>query len=73
MIEFKIRFKNGDVGYFRIEGINTMEQANELKKIAAKAFNNEVTGGIEMIDLSDDKITLIDISEIVTLGYSLVD
>lgn len=36
MIEFKIRFKNGDVGYFRIEGINTMEQANELKKLQLK-------------------------------------
>lgn len=73
MIEFKIKFKNGDVGYFKVENLNTIEEAEELKEFVVQSFKNDATGGFTMIDLSDDKITGINIREIVTLGYSLVD
>ena len=73
MIEFKIRFKNGDMAYFKVKDINTIEEAEEIKDWISNAMQNNLIGGFTMIDLIDDKITAINIREIVTFGYSLVD
>lgn len=37
-----------------------------------KCIKNEASGTFKMLDLADDKVTVINIREIVTLGYSLV-
>lgn len=73
MIEFKIRFKNGDMAHFKVKDVNTIEEAEKIKDWVSTAIKDEATGGFTMIDLIDDKITAINIREIVTFGYSLVD
>ena len=72
MVEFKIRFKSGDVGYFKPTSAIAIEQADELIECISEGIKNKVTGTFKMLDLTDDKVTVINIREIVTFGYSLV-
>ena len=37
-----------------------------------KCIKNESVGTFKMLDLTDDKVTVINIREIVTFGYGLV-
>lgn len=72
MVEFKIRFKSGDVGYFKPTSAVTIEEADEAIKLMSECIKNESIGTFKMLDLTDDKVTVINIREIVTFGYSLV-
>ena len=38
MIEFKIRFRSGDLGYFRIKDLETTEEAQEAIDVIANIF-----------------------------------
>ncbi|WP_133017105.1 hypothetical protein [Clostridium cuniculi] len=72
MVEFKIRFKSGDVGYFKPTSAITIKQADELIEGISELIKNKATGTFKMLDLTDDKVTVINVREIVTFGYSLV-
>lgn len=72
MVEFKIRFKSGDVGYFKPTCEITIEKADEVIEYIGEGIRNEGIGILKMLDLTDDKVTVINIKEIVTFGYSLV-
>lgn len=63
--EIKIRFRNGEVGYFKLEGDDIEEFFDYLKK----AIRDRVAGVLELIDLSDDKRTIVNILDISTFGY----
>lgn len=73
MIEFKIRFKSGDVGYFKPTSEITIEKADEVIEYIGKGIRNEATGMLKMLDLTDDKVTVINIKEIATIGYWVVE
>lgn len=71
MIEIKIRFKSGDVGYFKLpEGkkSNMKVYLSGLQKV----MRNECVGYITLIDLVENKETIIALQEIVSFGYSNV-
>lgn len=68
MVEIKIRFKNGDMGYFKpLEG----EESNMEAYLIGfqKIMRNEHVGYITLIDLVDNKETIIALQEIVSFGY----
>lgn len=69
MIEFKIRFKSGDVGYFKPASEITTEQADRLIEYIGEGIRNEATGILKMLDWTDDTVTVINIKEIATIGY----
>ena len=69
MVEFKIRFKSGDVGYFKPTSEITIEKADGLIKYIGEGIRNEATGILEMLDSTDDTVTVINIKEIATIGY----
>ena len=50
----------------------TIEKADEVIEYIGEGIRNEGTGILKMLDLTDDKVTVINIKEIVTFGYSLV-
>lgn len=68
MNEIKIRFKSGEVGYFKLLN-DEIEKVFETLDDAIRDGRNDT---LEAIDLADDKRTLIDISDISTFGYSKV-
>lgn len=72
MFEFKIRFKSGAVGYFRAAE-ETIEDVELLATMLRKVMEGNASGSITMIDLADNKTTLINLQEIETIGYSLVE
>lgn len=72
MIEIKIRFKSGDVGYFKF--LNEVHDA-EMEAcfdFLGDRFKNQAVGVIELIDLADNKRTYVNMSEIASFGYSNV-
>ncbi|HCL4479894.1 TPA: hypothetical protein N2D99_001961 [Clostridium botulinum] len=69
MNEIKIRFKSGEVGYFKLLN-DEIEKVFETLDDAIRDRRNDT---LEAIDLADDKRTLIDISDISTFGYSKVE
>lgn len=68
--EFKISFKNGHLGYFKMVN-DTDENARELYKYIGNAIGAGI-GSFELIDLTDGKKTYINVSDITTFGYSKV-
>ena len=77
VVVFKILFKNNTIGWYRIiedekDSEFTEEKKAELTLEAVKEQKlNRSTGILTMIDCTNDKKTIIDMSEIVTIGYSL--
>lgn len=78
-IEFKIMFKNGHVARYRFLDSATASTekemiiaAEELLKMFEDSKVNDKTGVVGLVECGSDKKTLIDISEIVTIGYKLV-
>lgn len=69
MIEFKIRFKSGDVGYFKPASEITTEQADRLIEYIGEGIRNEAAGIFKVSDSIDDTATVINIKEIATIGY----
>lgn len=72
MIEIKIRFKSGNVGYFKAADEVSESDMKVLFNVLNKCFNGEIVGAIQVIDLADNKRTSINMSEIASFGYSKV-
>lgn len=68
MNEIKIIFKNGVLGYYKYLG-DDIEKAFDF---LGDAIRDGAKGVLEVIDLMDDKRTIINISDISTFGYSKV-
>ncbi len=72
MNEIKIRFKNGEIAYFKLVD----EEEDIILKFyefLGDAIKDGARGVFEAIDLSDDKKTIIDIRDISTFGYSKIE
>ena len=63
--EIKIRFRNGEVGFFKLESDDIEEFCDALRNVITEG----TTGVLELIDLSDDKRTIVNILDISTFGY----
>ena len=81
-VEFKISFKNGNVGYYTYleDGTIDNQTEKEMIKNAEKDIKMALNFKAENMKLAmilkdciDDKKTMIDVSEIVTIGYSLAE
>lgn len=69
MNEIKIRFKSGEIGYFKLIDDDNIEKTFN---VLGDAIRDKVAGVFEAIDLADDKITIINILDISTFGYSKI-
>ena len=65
MNEIKIRFKSGEVAYFKLKNDNIDKLFDRL----GDAIRDGARGVIELIDLEDDKRTIVNFSEIASFGY----
>lgn len=72
MNEIKIRFKSGDIGYFKLID-DTDEYIQNIYNYITLAIREEMKGTFEVIDLTDDKKTSININEIASIGYSKIE
>nr|DAK74108.1 MAG TPA: hypothetical protein [Caudoviricetes sp.] len=69
MNEIKIRFKSGDVGYFKLED----DRIEDFFDFLREAIRDGLNGVLELIDLVDDKRTIINVKDITSFGYSKVE
>lgn len=72
MKEIKIRFKSGNIGYFKLiedSECNIEDILIALKKVIDRTH----TGYVTLIDLVDNKETMINLREIASLGYSNIE
>lgn len=65
MNDIKIRFKSGDVAYFKLKDDNIDKLFDRL----GDAIGDGARGVIELIDLADDKRTIVNFNEIASFGY----
>lgn len=65
MNEIKIRFKSGEVAYFKLKDNNV----NKLFDRLGDAIRDGARGVIELIDLADGKRTIVNFNEIASFGY----
>ena len=72
MIEIKIRFKSGNVGYFKLIEDPECNIERILKGLRAVMENTHV-GSMILTDLEDNKETIINVKEIESFGYKNVD
>lgn len=68
MNEVKIIFKNGLMGHYKYLG----DDIEKVFDFLGDAIRDGGKGVMEVVDLSDDKRTIINISDISTFGYSKV-
>ena len=69
MNEIKIRFKSGDVGYFKLDD----DRIEVFFDFLGEAIMDGLNGVLELIDLVDDKRTIINVKDITSFGYSKVE
>ena len=69
MVEIKIRFKSGEIGYFKLENYDIKKLFDRL----GDSIRDGAKGVIELIDLADDKRTIVNFDEIASFGYSEVE
>ena len=69
MSEIKIRFKSGDIGYFKLEE----DKIEEFFDFLGDAIRDRLDGVLELIDLVDDKRTIINVKDITSFGYSKIE
>lgn len=81
-VEFKISFKNGNVGYYtyledrEIDNKTEKEMIKNVERDIKMVFHHKsgnMKSVITLKDCFDNKKTMIDVSEIVTVGYSLAE
>jgi len=72
MYEIKIRFKSGEIGYFKSEN-NGEQLMLRIFDVLGDSIKDGVKGVIELIELTDKKRTIINISDITSFGYSFID
>ena len=68
MNEINIIFKNGILGYYKFLG----DDIEKVFDFLGDAIKDGSKGVLEVVDLIDDKRTIINISDISTFGYSKV-
>ena len=68
MNEIKIIFKNGILGYYKFLG----DDIEKVFDFLGDAIRDGSKGVLEVVDLIDDKRTIINISDISIFGYSKV-
>ena len=68
MIEIKILFKNGEYGYY-----TTSDNIEVVFELIGDAIRDSQSGVLLLKEISNDKQTLINIQEITTFGYSVVE
>ncbi|MFW2490741.1 hypothetical protein [Clostridium chromiireducens] len=75
MLEIKILFKSGYIGYFTPinEDDPTEESIFRLRELISTAKKQLMRGSFELKELKTDYITVIDVQEIVTFGTRLVE
>lgn len=66
MSEIKIRFKSGDVGYFKLED----DRIEDFFDFLGEAIRDGLNAVVELIDLKDNKRTIINVKDITSFGYS---
>ena len=66
MSEIKIRFKSGDVGYFKLED----DRIEDFFDFLGEAIRDGLNAVVELIDLKDNKRTIINVKDITIFGYS---
>lgn len=66
MNEIKIRFKSGDVGNFKL----TDDRIEDCFDFLKEAIRDGLNGVVELIDLKDNKRTIINVKDITSFGYS---
>jgi tyrosyl-tRNA synthetase len=71
MNEIKIRFSSGEIGYFKLVD-DTDENIVKTYDFLGDAIRDRSSGVFELIDLADDKKTIINIKDITSIGYSKV-
>ncbi|MDI9215965.1 hypothetical protein [Clostridium tertium] len=69
MVEIKIRFKSGEIAYFKLENYDIKKLFDRL----GDSIKDGAKGVIELIDLVDDKRTIVNFDEIASFGYSEVE
>jgi hypothetical protein len=69
MSEIKIRFKSGDIGYFKLEE----DKIEDFFDFLGDAIRDRLDGVLELIDLVDDKRTIINVKDITSFGYSKIE
>lgn len=69
MNEIKIRFKSGDVGYFKLED----DRIEVFFDFLGDSIRDGLNGVLELIDLVDDKRTIINVKDITSFGYSKIE
>lgn len=69
MNEIKIRFKSGDIGYFKLED----DEIEDFFDFLGDTIRDRLDGVLELIDLVDDKKTIINVKDITSFGYSKVE
>ncbi|OOM17179.1 hypothetical protein CLSAB_18990 [Clostridium saccharobutylicum] len=72
MNEIKIRFSSGEIGYFKLVD-DTDENMAKTYDFLGDAIRDRSSGVFELIDLADDKKTIINIKDISSIGYSKVE
>jgi hypothetical protein len=75
MLEIKIIFKNGHIGYFTGA---TEEEPNEenvlkLRELIRNAKQKEMRGSFELKELKTGYLTVIDVQEVATFGTRIVE
>jgi|GEM_PF-2622635 len=75
MLEIKILFKSGYIGYFTPinEEEPTEESIFKLRELISTAKKQLMRGSFELKELKTDYITVIDVQEIAAFGTKLVE
>lgn len=68
MIEIKIKFKSGTIGYYKLIDDNI----ENLFNVLGDAIRDNKSGVLEVIDLVDDKRTIVNILDVSTFGYKKI-
>lgn len=75
MLEVKIVFKSGYIGYFTSasEKVPTEENIAKLRELVSNAKQKEMRGTFELKELKTGYLTLIDVQEVASFGTRLIE
>jgi hypothetical protein len=75
MLEIKIVFKSGHIGYFTSvnEEEPTEETIGKLRELIRNAKQQSMIGSFELRELKNGYLTVIDIQEVASFGTKLVE
>lgn len=75
MLEIKILFKSGCIGYFTsaTDEEPTEENIAKLRELIRNAKQQAMRGSFELKELKTDYLTVIDVQEVATFGTRLIE